>query len=106
MILSEAIKPISYLKAHASKLIRDVTDNQKTMIITQNGEAKVVLQDIKLYEQTQESLAMLKILAISSTSLKSGKTKTINKSFCDIRKNIILQEERYVAALLLKLWGF
>jgi len=83
---SEAIKPISYLKAHASKLIRDISNNQKTMIITQNGEAKVILQDIKLYEKTQESLAMLKILAISNKNLKDGKIKPINQAFKDIRE--------------------
>lgn len=85
---SEAIKPISYLKAHASELIRDITNNQKTMIITQNGEAKVILQDIKLYEQTQESLALLKIMAMSNKSLRRGKIKPIKRAFKDIKKKI------------------
>jgi hypothetical protein len=58
------------------------------MIITQNGEAKVILQDIKLYEKTQESLAMLKILAISNKNLKDGKIKPINQAFKDIRERI------------------
>ena len=44
---SEAIKPISYLKAHASELIRDVSKNQKTLIITQNGEAKSCIAGYK-----------------------------------------------------------
>jgi len=88
MIKSYLIKPISYLKAHASKLIRDISENQDTMIITQNGEAKVILQDIKVYEQTQESLAMLKILALSSKSLKEGKTKTVAKAFSDVQERI------------------
>ncbi len=88
MKLSDAIKPISYLKTHASELIRDVSNNQKTMIITQNGEAKVVLQDIKLYEQTQESLALLKILAMSNKSLKDGNVKSKDQTFSDIRQKI------------------
>jgi len=53
--LEEGIKPNSYFKAHASELINDVVENQRTMIITQNGEAKVILQDIHSYEQMQES---------------------------------------------------
>ena len=85
---SEAIKPISYLKTHASQLIRDVSNNKKTMIITQNGEAKVILQDIKLYEQTQESLALLKILAMSNKNLSDGKVKPFDQTFSDIRKRI------------------
>jgi len=85
---SEAIKPISYLKAHASQLIKDVSDKQKTMIITQNGEAKVVLQDIKVYEQTKETLALLKILALSSKNLREGKVKELGKTFGDIKKKL------------------
>jgi len=84
----ESIKPISYLKAHASELIRDVSANQKTLVITQNGEAKVILQDIRVYEQTQDSLALLKILAQSSKSLKAGQFKSAKRSFSDLRKRI------------------
>ena len=94
MILSEAIKPISYLKAHASEVIRDVANNEKTVIITQNGEAKAILQDIKLYEKTQESLALLKILAMSNKNLKDGKIKSINQTFRDVRKRIKESQER------------
>ncbi len=88
MKYSQAIKPISYLKAHASELIRNISLNQDTLIITQNGEAKVVVQDIKVYEQTQESLSLLKILAQSSTNLNRGNFKPVAKSFSDLKKRI------------------
>jgi prevent-host-death family protein len=85
---SESIKPISYLKAHASEVIRDVADNQKTLVITDNGEAKVIVQDVRIYEQMQESLALLKMLAQSNKSLKAGKVKPFVKTFSDLRKRI------------------
>ena len=88
MKFSESVKPISYLKAHASEVIRDVTENQKTLLITHNGEAKVVLQDVKLYEQTLEALALLKILAMNSKDIRKGKSKTIDKTFKEVRKRI------------------
>lgn len=88
MKLSQDIKPISYFKVHASEVIKDVSDNQKTMIITQNGEAKVVVQDIRVFEQMQESLALLKILAISSQHQKQGRTKPLKKTFSDLKKRI------------------
>jgi len=88
MKFSESVKPISYLKTHASEVIRDVSANQKTLLITHNGEAKVVLQDVKLYEQTQEALALLKILAMNSKDIKKGKVKTIDRTFKDVRKRI------------------
>ena len=88
MKYSESVKPISYFKAHASEVVRDVVDNKKTMIITQNGEAKVVLQDVRSYEQLQESLALLKILALSKKSSNKGNYKSADKAFNDIRTEI------------------
>ena len=88
MKFSEIIKPISYLKTHASEVIRDVSDNHKTLIITHNGEAKVVVQDVKVYEKTQESIALLKVLALSGKNHKKGNFKSFDKSFKDVRKRI------------------
>ena len=85
---SEGIRPISYLKTHASEIIRDISKNRKTLVITQNGEVKVIVQDIKVYEQMQESLALLKILALSNKSLEDKKYKSIEVSFKDIKKQI------------------
>jgi prevent-host-death family protein len=88
MKLSEAVKPISYFKSHASEIIREVVENHHTMVITLNGEAKAVLQDIREYEKTQESLAMLKILAQSRKSLEEGQFKPFKETFHDLRKKI------------------
>ncbi len=75
MKLSTQIKPISYLKAHASKVVRELGEQQGPLIITQNGEAKVVMQDIQSYEQTQETLALLKILALGNRQIEEGKVQ-------------------------------
>jgi prevent-host-death family protein len=88
MYKSDSIKPISYLKSHASEIIKDVAGKGKTMVITQNGQAKVILQDIKLFEQTQESLALLKILSLGSKSLNEGKFKPFTDSFKSVREKI------------------
>ncbi len=85
---SEAVKSISYLKTRASEIIRDITNTHKTLIITQNGETKAILQDIKKYEQIQDSLALLKILALSSKSLKDKDYKPASESFSSIRNRI------------------
>lgn len=92
MKYSESIKPISYLKAHVSEILRDISNNQKTIVITQNGEAKAVLQDIKVYEEMQESLALLEILALSAKSKKKKKYRPVARSFDTIRKRI--EEEK------------
>lgn len=88
MKYSESIKPISYLKAHASEIIRDLPNNQKTLIITQNGEAKAIVQDIKTYEELQESLALLKILAGSNVNIQKNELKPAREAFKDIKSRI------------------
>lgn len=83
MRLSESVKSISYLKTNAADLIDDINRNQKTFVITQNGEAKVIVQDIKLYEKTQETLAMLKLLAMTNEEDKNA--PQMKDVFKDIR---------------------
>ena len=56
MKLDQRIKPISYLKAHSAEIIREIGDGAGPMVITQNGEAKAVLQDVASYERAQETL--------------------------------------------------
>ena len=75
MKLSTQIKPISYLKAHAAEIVRTLSVQGEPLVITQNGEAKVVLQDIESYEQTQETMALLKILALGTRQIEEGKVQ-------------------------------
>ena len=75
MKLSAQIKPISYLKAHAAEIVRNMGERQEPLIITQNGEAKVVLQDIHSFEQAQETMALLKILALGNRQIEEGKAE-------------------------------
>jgi prevent-host-death family protein len=91
MKLSKAVKPISYIKSHASEVIRDLESNGETIVITLNGEAKAVIQDIRQYEKTQESLAMLKILALGRKDAEEGKFQPMDEAFDEVRK--ILKEE-------------
>ncbi len=85
MKLSTHIRPISYLKAHASEIVRGLADQGCPLIITQNGEAKVVLQDIKDYEQMQETMALLKILALGTSQIEAGKIQPAREVIQRIR---------------------
>ena len=88
MSLKDSIKPISYLKANAAEVVRDVSENGKILYITQNGEAKVVVQSITEYEKTQDTLAMLKILALSEKDVRKGRVKSAEDTFADLEKKI------------------
>lgn len=75
MRYSARVKPISYLKANAAEVLLDLAERREPMVVTQNGEAKAVIQDIVSFEQTQETLALLKLLAIGSQDVDKGQTK-------------------------------
>ena len=86
MKYSTRIKPISYVKANAAELIRELAENREPLIITQNGEAKAVLQDVASYEQDQETLALLKILALGRRQVEEGKTVPAEEAFRRLRE--------------------
>ncbi|MFL6621151.1 MAG: type II toxin-antitoxin system Phd/YefM family antitoxin [Sulfurifustis sp.] len=73
MKYSTQIKPISFLKANAAEVVRELAETREPLVITQNGEAKVVIQDVASYEETQETIALLKILALGNRQVEEGK---------------------------------
>lgn len=91
MKLSESVMPISEVKANASKLIGEVSSRRRPVIITLNGRAKAIVQDLETYEQTQESLAMLKIVAQGRESARKGRVKPVRKAFDEVRNQIRLR---------------
>ena len=77
MRYSSQVKPISYLKANAAEVLHELAEKREPLVITQNGEAKAVIQDVASYEQTQETLALLKILALGNREIEEGKLKPV-----------------------------
>lgn len=82
---SANIKPISYLKANAAEVLKRLAEQREPFLITQNGEARAVMQDIASYENTQETLALLKILALGNREIEEGKVKPITEAVRRIR---------------------
>jgi prevent-host-death family protein len=85
MGLEHRIKPISYLKAHSAEVIRELGEGAPPLVITQNGEAKAVLQDVGSYEATQEALALLKLLALGREDAAAGRTRPLEGLAARIR---------------------
>ena len=88
MQLSQDIKPISYLKAKTATVINDVNENQRTIIITQNGEAKAVVQDIKSYENLQNSLNLLKLIVQSENDIENDRTIEQEEMFDNLEQKL------------------
>ncbi len=85
MRLSNRVKPISYLKANAAEVLDDLAERREPLVITQNGEAKAVLQDLASYEENQETMALLKILAMGERDVEAGRTKPVREVIARLR---------------------
>ena len=81
MSLATSIKPISYLKSNAADIVKEFATNPETLIITQNGEAKMVVMDIHEYEKQQETLSLLKLIALGRKEFEQGRYQDAQSFF-------------------------
>ena len=91
MKLSSQIKPISYLKAHAAEIVRNLGEQRDALIITQNGEAKVSYRTSKATSKLRETMALLKILALGMRQIEEGKVLSAE----DVIKRLRARREGY-----------
>ena len=87
MILTNQVQPVSYLKANAAEIMRNMANDHKPMVITQNGKATAVLQDLASFEKTQETMALLKILALGNAQLEAGRVTSAKEAFAQVRRS-------------------
>lgn len=86
MKLSTRIKPISYLRDHAAEIIRDISESREPLLITQDGEAKLVVMDVKSYEEQEQTVALLRILACGNKEIEQGKSRDAEEVFAELDK--------------------
>ncbi len=67
------IRSISYLKNNAAKISEQLEGNCSPFFITQNGSATMVIESVQDYEDKEELLALLKILALGKKDALAGK---------------------------------
>ena len=88
MKLSKNVRSITYLKANAADLVETLTEEREPYVITQNGEAKAVIVDVATWEQTEETLALLKILALGNKQVAEGKTRRVADVIKELRASL------------------
>jgi prevent-host-death family protein len=86
MKFSSHIKPISYLKSHTAEIVKEISETREPLLITQNGEAKLVVMDVKSYEEQEETLALLKILALGNQQIEQGYFRDAEEVFAELDK--------------------
>lgn len=86
-MLSAQVKPISYLKSHAASIANDIAESGEPLLITQNGEARLVVMDVHAYERQQETLALLKLLSLGQRDIAAGRMRDADDVFADLEKD-------------------
>lgn len=84
MKFSSQVKPISYLKSHAAEIAKGLAESRQPLLVTQNGEARLVVMDVKSYEEQEELLAMLKILALGQREIEQGRFRDAEAVFANL----------------------
>ncbi|WP_457418091.1 type II toxin-antitoxin system Phd/YefM family antitoxin [Roseateles sp. P5_E7] len=84
MKFSTQVKPISHLKSHAAEIVKTISETGEPMLITQNGEAKLVVMDVDSYERQQETMALLKLLALGKRDMEQGRFRDADDVFADL----------------------
>jgi len=93
MNISRDIKPVTYLKARASDLLRQINETHRPVVITQNGEPRAVLQDPESYENMRNAIGLLKLISLGEKDIKEGKSKSQKEVFTNI-ENILKEKMR------------
>ena len=91
MNILKDIKPITYLKARAPELLKQINETHRPVLITQNGEPRAVLQDPQSYENMRNAIGILKLLSQGEEDIKKGKLKSQDQVFSKIES--ILKEK-------------
>jgi prevent-host-death family protein len=88
MSLEMDIRPITYLKARASDLLKQVNETHRHVVITQNGEAKAVLQDPASFEEMRTALTLMKMISQSEDAIRRGDIMSNEDVFNDLEKRL------------------
>lgn len=88
MSLETDIRPITYLKARASELLKQVNETHRHVVITQNGEVKAVLQDPVSFEEMRTALTLMKMISQSEEASRRGDVRTNEEVFSDLEQRL------------------
>jgi prevent-host-death family protein len=80
------IKPISYLKSHTAEIVKTLTECREPLLVTQNGEAKLVVMDIQSWQENEETLALLKMLAMGNKQIEAGEFQSADEVFAELEQ--------------------
>ncbi|MDI6791739.1 MAG: type II toxin-antitoxin system Phd/YefM family antitoxin [bacterium] len=95
MNFEEDIKSVTYLKSQSAKLLNQVTETHRPVIITQKGKAKAVVQDVASYKMTRKALLLLKLIAQGEEDVRQGRTIGQSEVMSRIETKLVTMENQH-----------
>jgi prevent-host-death family protein len=89
MKMREDIRPVTYLKSKAADLLDQLNKTHRPVVITQNGEARAVMQDPESYERTKAAVGLLKLLVQGEEALRLGKAYNQDELFQSLTNQLL-----------------
>jgi prevent-host-death family protein len=84
----QKIHSISHVKAHLADIVDEVNASNSAIIVTQNGEARAVIQDPETYERTRQAIALFRLVSLGEIDVKDGNTTPHEAVFQNMRKRL------------------
>jgi prevent-host-death family protein len=91
--VTEEILSLSQFKADASRLLDQVRDAPATLVLTQNGRARAVVQDYEHYQARERAMLMLKVMVQGERDISSGDTLPQAEVFANLRQQLQAQRD-------------
>ena len=79
------IRSISYLKSYAAQISEDLQLNGIPFVITQNGEASMVIESVQQFQEKETLISAPKIIALGEKDRLENKGLTAEESRAQLR---------------------
>jgi prevent-host-death family protein len=86
--MSEDVLSLSQFKADAARLLDQVRDEPATLVLTQNGRARAVVQDYEQYQARERAMLLLKLMAEGERDVSTGDTRSQAEVFAELRQRL------------------
>jgi prevent-host-death family protein len=76
---SEDVIPLSDLKVNPGRVVNQVRETHRPLLLTSRGRGVAVVQDLDDYEKDQEERAFIKAVAQGLMDIKNGNTLDLSE---------------------------
>ncbi|MBK5930809.1 type II toxin-antitoxin system Phd/YefM family antitoxin [Halochromatium salexigens] len=91
--MSEDVLSLSQFKAEATRLLDQARDQSATLVLTQNGRARAVVQDYAQYQARERAMLILKLMAEGERDVSAGETAPQADVFAALRTRLQTQPD-------------